>query len=54
MDLEPRCYDSSLGDKNQAFGANLVKFTSATGVVQEVATGETKLLQVKYDCYKRV
>jgi len=45
MDLEFRSHDSSLRDKSQYFGANIVKFTHATGVLQEVVIGETKLLQ---------
>ena len=33
MDLDPRGHYSSLRDKNQDFGANMVKFTHTTGLV---------------------
>ena len=35
MYLDPRGHDSSLGDKNQPLGENLVEFTHATRVLQE-------------------
>ena len=36
MDLYPMGHDSSLRDKNQSLGENLVEFTHATRVLQEV------------------
>ena len=36
MDLDPRSHDSILRDKNQDLGANMVVFTRATRVLQEV------------------
>ena len=36
MDLDPGGHDSILRDKKQALGANLVEFTRATRVLQEV------------------
>ena len=36
MDLDPMGHDSSLIDKNQALGENLVKLTCAARVLQEV------------------
>lgn len=39
MDLEPRGHYSSLREKIQAFGSNLVKFTCATGGLQEFYRG---------------
>ena len=36
MDLDPRGHDSSLRDKNQALGENLVEFAHGTRVLQEV------------------
>ena len=35
MYLYPKCHDSSLRDKNQPLGSNLVEFTHATRVLQE-------------------
>ena len=36
MDLDPRGHDSSLRDKNQALGENMIEFTRATRVIQDV------------------
>jgi len=46
MDLEPSGHDSSIKIWKKSFGENLVKFTCAREVLQEVS-------YVEHNCYKR-
>jgi len=50
---KPGGHYSSLRDKNQSFGADLVKFTHATRVLQEVLQERDNLLNAQVNKMKR-